>query len=37
MMDGESEAWITSLNKGNRASLLEWIEGCNINLVQVGG
>ncbi|XP_040200760.1 dead end protein homolog 1 isoform X2 [Rana temporaria] len=37
MMNTDSEAWIHSLNKDNKASLLEWIEKCNINLVQVNG
>ncbi|CAI9619847.1 unnamed protein product, partial [Staurois parvus] len=32
-----TQAWIRSLNEDNKASLLEWTERCNINLVQVNG
>ncbi|KAM9311569.1 dead end protein homolog 1 [Gastrophryne carolinensis] len=33
----DSETWIKSLNQVNKVSLLEWMENCNINLVQVNG
>ena len=35
VINAESEAWINSLNKNNKASLLEWMERCNVNLIQV--
>ncbi|KAM5169977.1 dead end protein homolog 1 isoform 2-T2 [Mantella aurantiaca] len=31
------QAFASSLNEDNKASLLEWIDRCNINLVQVNG
>ncbi|XP_077330269.1 dead end protein homolog 1 isoform X1 [Lithobates pipiens] len=37
VMNTSSEAWIHSLNKENKDSLQEWMEKCNINLVQVNG
>ncbi|CAI9531525.1 unnamed protein product [Staurois parvus] len=35
VMNAESKAWINSLNKDNKVSILERMERCNINLVQV--
>lgn len=37
VINAENRAWINSLNKGNTASLLQWMERFNINLVQVNG